>query len=119
MKEACCGMERTHDIHGPSRTGNAFRIVQHYIAGAKDALDRTFLDIELEVAETIASIQRRISRMFEGGKLSKGVVSPLFGRKVPVGHSTIAQVFSQQDIDTPYDMPHHTITNYDDVVKAA
>lgn len=44
---------------------------------------------------------------------------PLIGREVPVGDGTVAQIFSEHDIDTAYDVSHHAIAHNNDFFEPA
>lgn len=44
---------------------------------------------------------------------------PLLRREIPVSHGTVTQVLPQQHVNAANDMPHHTISNDDDLLKTA
>lgn len=52
-------MRPTQDIHGPSLTSEAFRIVLDHIGRLEDTLHGAGLDIELAIAETVLPITMR------------------------------------------------------------
>jgi len=68
-----------------------------HICCLENSLDRAGLDVELVIAEA---------------------VPPLFWRKVPVCHCPIAQVSSDEHIDTAYNVPHHAVANNDDLLES-
>ena len=44
---------------------------------------------------------------------------PFLGREVPVSDSPIAKILARENVDTTYDMAHHTVAYHDDLLEAA
>ena len=96
---------------GAGWAGEGIGVVDDYVSGFEDALDRAGFDVELVVAEAVlADISAFISFKRILGVWKHGL--PLLGTEVPVRHSTIPQILTEKHINATYNMLSPTMMTF-------